>query len=228
MTGSISFDMAAPWSCRSIRPAGHRMLAVLRRGDYFGELGLLYDHPASASVRALTPLAVYVLERAGFETRVAPRLRDYGLTVQWIEARAELARMPLFGQSGAAELDAVLEQLQVAEYPAGAPIVSQASPHDHFYLIRRGRVQVTVGDRDGRELVVAELGPGLYFGEVALLDAQPSPATVRAVEPVVLWSLDKASFEALLVHQLQLGAALSAVSEQRAATSRRLAGVRSG
>jgi putative peptide zinc metalloprotease protein len=201
-----------------------RELAVLRRGDYFGELGMLHHRPAAASVRALTPLQVYALERDAFEATIAPRLRDYGVTAQWIEARAELARMPLFRHTGAAELDAILERLQVSEHPAGAVIIRQADPHDRFYLIRRGRVRVSVSGREGQEGVLAELGPGMSFGEGALLGERPCPATVRALERVVLWSLDRGSFEDLLLRQLHLAGALSAASEQRAAACRHLVG----
>jgi putative peptide zinc metalloprotease protein len=201
-----------------------RDLAVLRRGDYFGELGLLHHRPASASVRALTPLEVYTLGRPAFEMMIAPRLRDYGVTVQWIEARAELARMPLFRQTAAAELDPILEHLQASEYPAGAVIVRQADPHDRFYLIRRGRVQMSVQVADGQGRMLAELGPGASFGEVALLTDRLCPATVRALEPVSLWSLDQASFDTLLLRELQLAGALTTASAERAAACRHLLG----
>jgi len=208
-----------------VDPAGGpRTLAVLRRGDYFGELGLLSDQPASASVRALQPLEVYALERPAFEARIAPRLRDYGVTSEWIEARAELARMPLFRAAAASELDALLERLQPAEYPTGAVIVQEGEPHDRFYLIRRGRVQLSVRGPDGQEAVIAELGPGMSFGEDALLVGSPCPATARALEPTLLWSLDQPSFQELLLRRLHLTEALVAETEQRTATGLRLAG----
>ncbi|HZS01100.1 MAG TPA: cyclic nucleotide-binding domain-containing protein [Chloroflexota bacterium] len=201
-------------------------LAVLRRGDYFGELALLYHQPRSASVRALSRLEVYGLDRAAFETMIAPQLRDYGLTRQRIEERSELARMGLFRQTSPAELDPILDHLRTEEYPAGAVIIRQGDPGDRFYLVRRGRVAISRRLDDGTEHVLAEQGPGEYFGEMALLSDAPRTATVRALEPVVLWSLDKASFHELLLGQFQLGAALSSEVEHREATQRRLAGER--
>ena len=70
--------------------------------------------------------------------------------------------------------------------------------------------------------MLAELGPGRYFGEVALLADPVCPATVRALEPVALWSLDQRSFQELLLRQLHLASALRPVSEQRVALGRRL------
>lgn len=201
-----------------------RELAVLRRGDYFGELALLHARPASASVRAITPLETYVLGHDTFEAMIAPRLRDYGLTVQWIKDRAELARMPLFRQVAQSELDALLDRLQPEEYAAGAVIVRQSVPHDRFYLIRRGRVRVSVCGREGQEAVLAELGPGCHFGEVALLSDPICPATVRALEPVAVWSLDRRSFQELVLRQLHLAKALVPASERRAAMCHRLLG----
>jgi CRP-like cAMP-binding protein len=199
-------------------------LAVLRRGDYFGELALLYHQPRSASVRALAPLEVYELGREAFETMIAPQVRDYGLTRQRIEERSELARMNLFRQTSPSELDPILEHLQTEDLPAGAVIIQQGDPGDRFYLIRRGRVQITRRFDDGSEQLLAEEGPGEYFGEMALLSDAPRTATVRALEPVVLWSLDKASFHELLLGQFHLGGAISTEVEHREATQRRLAG----
>jgi CRP-like cAMP-binding protein/Zn-dependent protease len=203
-----------------------RELALLRRGDYFGELALLYHQPRSASVRALAPLQVYALDRDSFERLVAPHVRDYGLTVQRIEERSELARMSLFRQTGPAELDPILDQLAAEEFTAGATIIRQGDPGDRFYLVRRGRVEVVLRGEDGAERVLGELGPGDYFGEMALLSDAPRSATVRAITPVALWSLDKASFHELLLGQFQLGAALSSEVERRDERQRRLAGAR--
>jgi CRP-like cAMP-binding protein len=204
-----------------------RELATLRRGDYFGELALLYNQTRSASVRALTPLEVYALDRDSFERLVAPQIRDYGLTVQHIEERSELARMSLFRQTGPSELDPILDLLQTEEYPAGADVIRQGDPGDRFYLVRQGRVEVLLRGADGAERVLNEMGPGDYFGEMALLSDAPRSATVRAITPVRLWSLDQASFHELLLGEFQLGAAFSSEVERREETHRRLAGARS-
>jgi putative peptide zinc metalloprotease protein len=203
-----------------------RELAVLGRGDYFGELALLDQQPRSASVRALEALEVYALEREAFERLLAPHLREYGLTAQRIAERSELARMSLFRLTAPTELDPILDRLAAEEAPAGTVIIRQGEPGDRFYLVRRGRVEVHVRDADGTEQVLGQLGPGAYFGEMALLSDAPRSATVRALEPVALWSLDKASFHELLLDQFQLGEALSSEAEQRRVSRDRLAGAR--
>jgi uncharacterized membrane protein len=48
-----------------------------------------------------------------------------------------------------------------------------------FFVISRGRVQITYPDQSGREMTLAVLGPGDFFGEVSLLDGGPRTATAR-------------------------------------------------
>ncbi len=51
---------------------GQRLLAVLREGDYFGEMALLYDMPRSATIRAITPVRLYSLSKQDFDSLLAP------------------------------------------------------------------------------------------------------------------------------------------------------------
>jgi ATP-binding cassette subfamily B protein len=51
---------------------GQRLLAVLREGDYFGEMALLYDMPRSATIRAITPVRLYSLSKQDFNQLLAP------------------------------------------------------------------------------------------------------------------------------------------------------------
>lgn len=194
-----------------------QQLTVMRRGDYFGELALLYQQPRRASVRALTKLEVYAMARGVFEAMIAPKLRDYGLTVKLLDERAELSRMSVFCQTPPSELDPILERLTSEEFAPGSDIIRQGETGDRFYLIRRGRVQVVGRDAHGEQQVLAELAAGDYFGEMALLRDAPRAATVRALEPVALWSLDKLGFQELVLRQLRLGRALSAEVERREA-----------
>src|SRR5439155_17181530 len=82
-------------------------------------------------------------------------------------------------------------------YDPGQVIVREGDPvneHSKFYLIRRGTVEV-LRTIDGAQQKVAEMGPGRYFGEVALLMDQPRNATVRALTRVEVYTVDRATFD---------------------------------
>jgi putative ABC transport system ATP-binding protein len=79
----------------------------------------------------------------------------------------------------------------------GAAIVREGDPvndQSKFYLIRRGTVEV-LREEGGAQRKLAELGPGRYFGEVALLLNQPRNATVRALTRVEVYTVDRATFD---------------------------------
>jgi MFS family permease len=90
------------------------------------------------------------------------------------------------GEAVQEELARALIELRV---PAGENVVVEGTPGDRFYLIESGVAEVTV-----RGLVVNRLGPGDSFGEIALLRDVPRQATVRAVEDLKLYALEREVF----------------------------------
>jgi putative ABC transport system ATP-binding protein len=79
-------------------------------------------------------------------------------------------------------------------YPSGSAIVRQGEAGDKFYLIRRGRVAVTMADAAMGPRQVAELGPGDFFGDRALLTDEPRNATVSALDPVEVYTIGRETF----------------------------------
>jgi hypothetical protein len=94
----------------------------------------------------------------------------------------------------------------------GEVLFRQGDPGDCAYFIQTGEVEVLRGDA-GQETVVARLGPGQHFGEMALLSNQPRNATIRATEACSLSVLGKRNFMTLL-------AALPATRDHIVATAR--------
>ena len=70
-------------------------------------------------------------------------------------------------------------------YPARAVIVLEGDRPDLLYIILEGRVKAYMSDANGREVVLSTMGPGEYFGELAL-DEGPRSASVMSLEPCVL------------------------------------------
>jgi putative ABC transport system ATP-binding protein len=88
---------------------------------------------------------------------------------------------------------------RVEVFEPGQELIRLGDPvneHSKFYLIRRGKVAVWRPGEDGTQLrKVAELGPGRYFGEVALLMDRPRNATVRAIDRVEVYTVDRMTFD---------------------------------
>ncbi|MGH2521784.1 MAG: cyclic nucleotide-binding domain-containing protein [Anaerolineales bacterium] len=84
-----------------------------------------------------------------------------------------------------------------------------------LYLIGQGELIVSVPDTNGSERVVSHLGPGEFFGEIALLREEPRSATVRALTEAQVWSLSAADYASFLQEMPSLQSALEQVGSRR-------------
>src|SRR4029079_14598259 len=82
---------------------------------------------------------------------------------------------------------------EIIDYASGATIVSQGQADDAFFVVLDGLATVR---RNGRK--VGELGPGDYFGELALLDPGPRNADVVATEPITVARLLVGPFRSVI------------------------------
>ena len=104
-----------------------------------------------------------------------------------------LRKIPLFRHLAYKELVKVLNQTTLRTFKPGEEAISEGSHGDEFYIILSGEVEVLKG---GRPLTI--LGPGVHFGEMALVDHSPRSATVRAREATRLMALTRAAFYGLV------------------------------
>ncbi|HUR49010.1 MAG TPA: cyclic nucleotide-binding domain-containing protein [Acidimicrobiales bacterium] len=86
-----------------------------------------------------------------------------------------LRKVPLFSGLTDIELETLLEHSEERAYRPGQDLVTQGDSSGPFFLLYEGRCQVTVNGRPKRKV-----GPGQYFGDMALIDGEPRSATVRA------------------------------------------------
>ena len=94
---------------------------------------------------------------------------------------ASLSRVAIFGALSPASLELLESRMESVEKPAGEAFFSEGELGDSLYLIESGRVAVE-RSRGGAPVVLAELGPGECFGEMALVAIMPRSATIRALE----------------------------------------------
>ncbi len=105
-----------------------------------------------------------------------------------------LKQIKLFSGLQEAELQAIGSRTNTRVFPRNAIIVNEGDQTDSLYIVISGRVKVFSSDEEGKEVVLNTIGPGEYFGEVALLDEQPRSASVIALESAKLAMIPRADF----------------------------------
>ena len=111
-----------------------------------------------------------------------------------------LGHIPLFGNLSAEERGELARLLVPKRFEPGQAIVWVGEPGREFFVIEQGKVAITIPDESGRELVLASLGPGAFFGEISLLDGGPRTATARAETDCTLMELGREDFLQFVRH----------------------------
>jgi CRP-like cAMP-binding protein len=104
-----------------------------------------------------------------------------------------LAEVPLFSACSRKELGLVARRAEDVKVEAGKILVSEGATGTEFFVILDGTARI---ERRGRK--VADVGPGGFFGDLALLDRAPRNATVVAQTPMELLVLGQREFAALI------------------------------
>jgi CRP-like cAMP-binding protein len=109
-----------------------------------------------------------------------------------------LRRVPLFAQLGDDDLDRLAAMARERPYPRNSVIVFEDDPGDALFIVGVGQVKVVLVGEDGREVILAVLGPGDFFGELALIDDEPRSAHVIAMDDARLLVLRRDDFQQAL------------------------------
>lgn len=136
-----------------------------------------------------------------------------------IESEREqfLQRLAVFSDLEAGELHALAEVTQIVQFPASALIFREGEAGDCAYVVVRGSVQVFATDRNGDEVVLAQLKELDHVGEQSLLPGHSGRrnASVRACEDTTLLRIPKAEFQKILTQRQTLSDLLSATGQQQ-------------
>ncbi len=108
----------------------------------------------------------------------------------------QLQQLALFMEFTKAEMETLIELADPIIFKPGSVVVQQDETGDALYIVVSGDASVT-HKRDGRELTLATLGPGDFFGELALVDDGPRSATVTAASQCIMLKVPHAVVRAL-------------------------------
>lgn len=121
-----------------------------------------------------------------------------------------LMNVTIFKDLPAGSLESVARSMRERIYEPGAVIVRQGDPGVGFFLITEGLVEVTHDDHH-----VRNMGPGEFFGEMALIEERPRSATVTARERTRCLQLVRWDFRALLRENPEMAVRMLEVVVQR-------------
>ncbi|HEU5319046.1 MAG TPA: Crp/Fnr family transcriptional regulator [Chloroflexota bacterium] len=126
-----------------------------------------------------------------------------------------LARVGLFEGLPQSELEQLAALVRQRRYRRGVTIFREGDPGAALYLIESGQVRIGITSEDGKELVIALLGPGDFFGDLALLDGAPHSADAFAREDCSLLLLQRSDFQRYLASRPEIANHLLGVLSRR-------------
>lgn len=114
------------------------------------------------------------------------------------------------------ELQIIARAAQKKVYPKNTIILSEGDTTDSLYMVCRGKVKVSIVDEYGKEIILAILGAGEYFGEMtAMAEGAARSACVMTREPCELMVLQKESFRKIVKNSPDIVFALLHKSMER-------------
>ena len=136
------------------------------------------------------------------ERRIAKRNRAPESEATAEEVLSYLKDSLLFAQLSEEILKAVAEAMTPLAVEPGTEVIHQGESGQALYMITTGHARIEREDDFGDTRIVAGIGPGDVFGEIALIDDVPRTSTVVSDAPLTLLQLERTDFERLVLDQL--------------------------
>jgi zinc transporter ZupT len=162
------------------------------------------------------------LENKGAAVRYITQFREYALARNRRDASERiklLAKSDLLRHLPAEEIVAILPSIRTRQLSASEVLFRAGESGDALYIVASGKVEVVPGDLPGPlspGAVIATLGEGSAFGEMALLSGGPRTATIRAIEDTALLQIRSEDFQKLIANDRQSADAVRRISHERA------------
>ena len=126
-----------------------------------------------------------------------------------------LRNVPLFSGLDESELQRLSQVALRRRAGRNEQVVRAGEDAESLIVLLTGRAKVTNFDEEGREIILAWLGPGEFFGEMGLIDGSPRSASVVAVEPCELLTIGKNEFQRCMQDNFQVAQKLMQILVRR-------------
>jgi cGMP-dependent protein kinase 2 len=182
-----------------------------RKGECFGESGLLYNSPRPASVIAACDGAIWVLTRECYFNNIKEANESNRVQLELF-----VNSVPILEHLPKESLYKILDAFEIRVFSMNDVICKEGDACDTFYIIKEGEVEVLKDDE-----VVNTLFQSEFFGEKAILANEPHDNTIRVVSnTLVALTLQKNVFQSIL------GPYQEAINKQVNMTSDRITKIR--
>lgn len=122
----------------------------------------------------------------------------------------------LFRDLAPEEFQSIVAKLTLRHYEEDTIVVQEGDPGDSLFIVVRGQVRVLTHDNRNKEIVLANLGEGEFFGEVALLTERPRTATIITNLNTELLELTRDDYNSLIARYPNVKTVMEEFHHQRA------------
>jgi len=121
---------------------------------------------------------------------------------------AVLKNVPMFASFTDEALRLLATLVTRKSVSRGTTVMVAGDPTDSLYIVISGRLKVMMSDAEGKEVILAILGSGEFFGEMGLIDDAPRSASVVAIESCELLCVTKRDFKRCLAENFEMSMAV--------------------
>ena len=203
---------------------GETRLATLHEGAIFGEMALVSASPRTATVTAVEDCDLLEFDREA----LAAASREVATVATALDKFTRerllnnlLATAPLFSPLDRKQRFDLIRRFTAHDVAAGVTIVEEGVPGRGLFMLLAGEVDVAKIDGDSKVLL-ATLGPGDVFGEISLVNAEPTSASVTAAKQSTVLFLGKEIFDRLIQAVPAIGDYVRELGEERQMDTRLL------
>jgi CRP-like cAMP-binding protein len=194
-----------------------RKLAVLEKGEFFGEIALFTNQGRNATIQALIDTQLLAIDRTTVRKLVAKHPPVLAVLLRFIRERLidRLVRTsPLFEVLERHERGDFVRQFRFLEVTGDKLLVTQHAPAEALFLLLAGQMKAVHFGRDG-EKTLGVFGPGDVIGEMSLISREPSLASVVTCGKCWVLALPLATFRRILQSYPRVKAALARLAKER-------------
>ncbi len=151
--------------------------------------------------------------------RVEDALDDLLRVRDPVDERRKVSVLPLFSALPSTALARLLSSFELRNVASGARVIEQGEEGREAFVVVRGALRAERCVQDAAPEVLALLGPGAIFGEMALVSEAPRAASVVALEPVQLLAISREGLETIAKTEDAIGRELSSFCRHRMMTN---------